>query len=74
MTTKIKINASGSIKVEGDFELFDHNGNKYDLNGRTAVSLCRCGVSENKPFCDGKHKACGFNSEVTACVLPPPKA
>ncbi len=73
MTTKIKVNAHGSIRIEGDFELYDHNNNKYDLNGRSAVSLCRCGASENKPFCDGKHKACSFQSEVTACQLPPPK-
>lgn len=71
MTTKIKINAHGSIRVEGDFELYDHNNNKFDLSGRTVVSLCRCGASENKPFCDGKHKSCNFVSEVIARVLPP---
>ena len=74
MTAKIKINANGSIRVEGNFELYDHNENKYDLSGRNVIALCRCGASENKPFCDGKHKACNFESSVTACVLPPKKA
>lgn len=77
MPVKIKINAHGSIKIEGeqlgDIELYDHNNNKFDLNGRTAISLCRCGASESKPFCDGKHKSCGFQSEVAAFVMPPKK-
>ena len=34
----------------------DQDGNVYNLAGRTVVSLCRCGQSANKPFCDGAHK------------------
>jgi hypothetical protein len=41
--TKITINNNGSVKVEGDFEIVDMNGNAYGLQGRTVVSLCRCG-------------------------------
>jgi CDGSH-type Zn-finger protein len=44
----------------------------WDLSGRQKISLCRCGQSANKPFCDGAHKACGFDSKVEAGVLPPP--
>lgn len=76
MSTKITVKNNGSIKVEGDFDLFDMNGNKFDLSGRTAISLCRCGMSKNMPFCDGFHKECGFTSEIVARTLPPvaPKA
>ena len=72
MPTKILIRNNGSIRVEGDFELFDHDGNKFDLAGRTAISLCRCGGSKDKPFCDSTHKTNGWQSTVVARVLPPP--
>ncbi len=73
MPTKITINNNGNIRVEGDFEIYDANGNKFDLAGRTTISLCRCGHSNKKPFCDGSHKTVGFQSEVTAYQLDPPK-
>jgi len=43
------------------------------LAGRTLISLCRCGQSQNKPFCDGSHARTGFQDPVTARELPPPK-
>jgi CDGSH-type Zn-finger protein len=70
--TKITVNTDGSIKIEGDFEIFDPQGNKFGLAGRTAISLCRCGQSANKPFCDGSHKRVGFQDKVEARELPPP--
>lgn len=75
MSTKIKVNSNGSIRVEGDFELTDAQGNTFNLNGRTAISLCRCGLSSNKPFCDGAHKG-KFDHDCVAFELPPvaPKA
>ena len=56
----------GPIKVEGEFVLRDAEGNAFDLGGRDAIALCRCGDSKNKPFCDGSHKAAGFDSTVKA--------
>jgi CDGSH-type Zn-finger protein len=76
MPTRVTIKNNGSIRIEGDFELFDINGGKFDLAGRTAISLCRCGASKDKPFCDGSHREVGFQSEIKARALPslPPKS
>lgn len=72
-TTKITVNSNGSLRVEGDFEIVDPAGNAFGLGGRTTVSLCRCGHSGNKPFCDGSHKTSGFCDPVVARELLPPK-
>mgnify|MGYP001599033486 FL=1 len=72
---KITVNNNGSLRLEGvdsELTLCDATGKPFGLGGRTVVSLCRCGHSENKPFCDGSHKRAGFQSEVAARDLPPP--
>lgn len=69
--TRITVSNNGPLRIEGDFVLCDPSGNEFDLAGRSVISLCRCGHSENKPFCDGKHKA-GFESVCPARQLPPP--
>jgi CDGSH-type Zn-finger protein len=71
-TTRITVKSNGSLKIEGDFEIVDINGNVYDLAGRTIISICRCGLSANKPFCDGSHKG-HFEHEAIAFALPPKK-
>jgi len=73
MATKITVKDNGSLRVEGDFELYDMTGKKYDLAGRQTVSLCRCGASARKPFCDSAHRTVGFSSVCTAYALEPPK-
>ena len=70
--TRITVRNSGSIRIEGEFTLLDQEGRAFDLAGRTSISLCRCGQSANKPFCDGAHKDCGFASVIEARALPPP--
>lgn len=72
-STKITINNNGNIRVEGDFEIVDPQGTPFGLAGRTVISLCRCGQSKNKPFCDGSHNSVGFNDPVVARDLPAPK-
>ncbi len=70
--TKVTVNNDGSIRIEGDFEIVDPTGTPFGLAGRTIISLCRCGQSTNKPFCDGSHKRVGFSDKVVARELPPP--
>jgi CDGSH-type Zn-finger protein len=70
--TKVTIFHNGSIRVEGDFEMVDQDGKAFGLAGRERIALCRCGQSEKKPFCDGSHKRCGFESTVVAYDLDPP--
>ena len=67
--TKITINKNGSIKIDGDFEILDSEGNNFGLGGRTALGLCRCGLSANKPFCDGTHRK-NFEHDAKAFDLP----
>ena len=44
---------------------------KFPLNpDKPAVALCRCGQSARKPFCDGTHNRCGFQSVELASVPP----
>ncbi|HTG62490.1 MAG TPA: CDGSH iron-sulfur domain-containing protein [Terriglobia bacterium] len=69
---RINVRNNGPLRVEGEFTLYDAEGKPFDLSGRTAISLCRCGHSEDKPFCDGSHKKFEFQSEVHARTLPPP--
>jgi CDGSH-type Zn-finger protein len=70
--TKITVRTNGPLRVEGDFEICDLQGRVFGLAGRTGISLCRCGHSEDKPFCDGSHKRVGFQSDCPARELPPP--
>jgi CDGSH-type Zn-finger protein len=71
-STKITVRPNGPLRLEGEFEVCDIDGNTFGLAGRTAIALCRCGHSENKPFCDGNHKKINFQSDVKAFELPPP--
>ncbi|MBI4874475.1 MAG: CDGSH iron-sulfur domain-containing protein [Acidobacteria bacterium] len=68
---KITIRNDGPLRVEGDFTVVDAEGKEFGLGGRTLVSLCRCGLSQNKPFCDGAHRRGGFQSACQAFDLPP---
>ncbi len=53
----IRIRDNGPLVVEGPITVTDSEGNKFPLNpDKPAVALCRCGHSNNKPFCDGSHR------------------
>ena len=73
MAVRICPQDNGPLRIEGEFEIVDPQGNVFGLAGRTAISLCRCGQSANKPFCDGAHHRMPFADTVVARELPPPK-
>lgn len=76
MPVKVTVINNGPIRIEGDpaeFHIVDAQGNDFGLGGRSVISLCRCGLSANKPFCDGTHGRQGFDSVCEARQLPPPK-
>ncbi|MBL0161940.1 MAG: CDGSH iron-sulfur domain-containing protein [Bryobacterales bacterium] len=76
MAVKVTVFNNGPLRIEGDagdFAICDAQGNAFGLAGRAAIGLCRCGLSANKPFCDGSHARQGFESVCEARELPPVK-
>ncbi len=66
---KITVRKNGPYRIEdpaGMIELVDAEGNRYDLSGKAGFSLCRCGASVTKPFCDGSHSRIGFQAAEAA--------
>ncbi len=64
---KISVRDNGPFLVEGKVTLVDGEGNEFPIDpNKPAIALCRCGHSANRPFCDGAHKACGFESAERA--------
>ncbi len=71
---RITVRKNGPYRIEaaeGSIELVDADGNLYDLSsklrdGKLAFSLCRCGGSVSKPFCDGTHSRIGFQGAEAA--------
>ncbi len=55
---------NGPFRVKGLDTMKNAKGE--DIPTKPAMSLCRCGRSSNKPFCDGTHKDTGFSSEKLA--------
>lgn len=50
---------SGPLWVRGGITVESHDGKRYEK--RNGVTLCRCGASESKPFCNGAHASIKFN-------------
>jgi len=63
--TSIKPSDNGPYLVRGPVQLVDSEGNAWSTEGKN-IALCRCGHSENKPFCDGTHNKINFQSAVRA--------
>lgn len=54
----IRITPNGPIIVNTDCRITHRDGSVEIKKGSTA--LCRCGASQNKPYCDGSHNKSGF--------------
>jgi len=65
-SVKISIKPNGPLRLEGlpsletAVSLIDVDGTEFDLAGKPGISLCRCGATANKPFCDGSHNKIAF--------------
>ncbi len=58
MKTEMELMKNGPLLVKGSIELKSYDGSIVLKEKMTA--FCRCGASNNKPYCDGKHKTSGF--------------
>ena len=63
---QISVRENGPFLVSGPVELTDSNGDAFDLGEKDSCALGRCGAAANRPFCDGSHRDCGFESAETA--------
>ena len=61
----IKIKDNGPLVITGGVVLLDGEENCINTEGKEVIGLCRCGLSANKPFCDGSHHG-AFESQVRA--------
>jgi len=55
------LGVSGPLFVRGGIPVYSEDGTPYEVRNR--VTLCRCGGSKNKPFCDGTHIARSFSDK-----------
>ncbi|MBV7329608.1 CDGSH iron-sulfur domain-containing protein [Chloroflexi bacterium TSY] len=52
---------NGPLLIRGNLEIISGTGRTMNRTQNTA--LCRCGASENKPYCDGTHREIGFKTD-----------
>jgi len=56
---RVKVMADGPLIVKGTFVL-EYDGKIKEVDD-SLISICRCGASDQMPFCDGKHRKTGFS-------------
>ena len=63
----IRLRDNGPMLIEGAVQILDAEGKPFAANpDKPVIALCRCGKSENMPYCDGHHKECGFQTAERA--------
>jgi|ETNmetMinimDraft_13_1059891.scaffolds.fasta_scaffold213633_2 CDGSH-type Zn-finger protein len=60
----ITVRENGSLRIDGEIPMVDSEGNALTTPEGKPYSLCRCGGSSRKPFCDGSHKTNGFDGTL----------
>lgn len=58
LETKVKVLENGPLLIYGTLNVVDKDGNATTQNKTTA--FCRCGQSQNKPYCDGSYVKADF--------------
>ncbi len=62
----IEVRENGPLRFTGPITITDKDGKSYSVPDGEWVSFCRCGLSQNKPFCDTAHRDAGFEAESSA--------
>lgn len=52
--TEVILRPRGPVTIKGNIKIIDEDGK--EILDKTIVSICRCGLSQNLPYCDGAHK------------------
>ncbi len=71
-TNTATLTADGPTYLRGDLALMTADGDVGLAD--TRIALCRCGASQNKPFCDGSHRKAGFRDDATLRAADSPPA
>ena len=58
---EVRVMKDGPLIVKGSFKIIGSDGT--ELRQMKMASFCRCGHSQNMPFCDGHHRKIGFSDE-----------
>lgn len=56
--TILTVLKDGPLRIKGNFKIIGIDGNTLDINGN--ATICRCGASARKPFCDGNHRKINY--------------
>lgn len=63
---QVQLVDDGPLEITGASRVVDPDGAPFPGGDAKTVYLCRCGHSQNKPFCDGSHAAAGFKADDRA--------
>jgi len=61
VTAEARVMEDGPLVLKGDFTLYDTDGK--ELRHMKMLSLCRCGATNNPPYCDGTHRKIGYTGK-----------